>query len=179
MATPKYALRIARLPQVFALLTARPDGIPLAELAGQIGVPADELREDLLAFYTADLNPMLFGLSRPSVLEFLGPDGDEIDPNEAEIVRGLWARVEDAVWFKSGAGTKGGVGVADDRPLIRYLKRGAGGRRVVELGFEADVADAAALNRAGYQLAVELRRDPLRLVAAGENRPSQATSRAV
>ena len=36
----------------------------------------------------------------------------------------------------------------------------------MELGFEADIADAAALNRGGYQLAVELRRDPLRLVAA-------------
>ena len=37
----------------------------------------------------------------------------------------------------------------------------------MELGYDADIADAAALNRAGYQLAVELRRNPLRLVAAG------------
>ena len=74
---------------------------------------------------------------------------------------GLWARVEDALWFKGQAKTE------EDRPLIRYLKRGAGGRRVMELGYDADIADAAALNRPGYQLAVELRRDPLRLVAAG------------
>ncbi len=84
----------------------------------------------------------------------------KLDNDEAEIVRALWARVEDALWFKGQAKTE------DDRPLIRYLKRGAGGRRVMELGFAADIADAAALNRAGYQLAVELRRDPLRLVAA-------------
>jgi 2-phosphosulfolactate phosphatase len=87
-----------------------------------------------------------------------------LDNDEAEIVRGLWARVEDAVWFKGGS--KGHAKPDDDRPLTRYLKRGAGGRRVMELGFEADIADAAALNRGGYQLAVELRRDPLRLVAA-------------
>ena len=31
---------------------------------------------------------MLFGLSRPTVLEFLGPDGDDdVDPNDAEVVR--------------------------------------------------------------------------------------------
>jgi proteasome accessory factor C len=88
MAAPKYVQRIARLPEVFALLTTHPGGLSLAELADQVGVPADELREDLLAFYVADLNPMLFGLSRPSVLEFLGPDGDdEVDPNDAEVVR--------------------------------------------------------------------------------------------
>jgi proteasome accessory factor C len=87
MSTPKYVQRIARLPEVFALLIAQPGGLPLTELASQVGVPSDELRQDLLAFYTADLNPMLFGLSRPTVLEFLGPDGDEVDPNDAEVVR--------------------------------------------------------------------------------------------
>jgi len=88
MSAPKYVQRIARLPEVFALLMVHPGGLPLTELAGQVGVPVDELREDLLAFYTADLNPMLFGLSRPTVLEFLGPDGDDdVDPNDAEVVR--------------------------------------------------------------------------------------------
>lgn len=88
MATPKYALRIARLPQVFELLATRPDGMRLADLAAQVGTSADELREDLLAFYTADLNPMLFGFLRPAVLEFVGPGGDDdVDPNDAEVVR--------------------------------------------------------------------------------------------
>jgi proteasome accessory factor C len=87
MSAPKYVQRIARLPEVFAQLMVHPGGLPLTELATEVGVPVDELREDLLAFYTADLNPMLFGLSRPSVLEFLGPDGDDVDPNEAEVVR--------------------------------------------------------------------------------------------
>jgi proteasome accessory factor C len=88
MSAPKYVQRIARLPEVFELLAARPEGLPLSTLAERIGVPVDELREDLLAFYTADINPMLFGLSRPTVLEFFGADGDDdVDPNEAERVR--------------------------------------------------------------------------------------------
>lgn len=84
-AIPKYAQRIARLPHVFEILAAHPAGLSLTELAAQAGVAPGELREDLLAFYTADVN--LFGLSRPAVLEFLGPSGGEDDPNDAEFVR--------------------------------------------------------------------------------------------
>lgn len=90
MATPRYAARFARLPEVLEVLLAHPEGVPLARLADEVGVPAEELREDLLAFFTADLvsgDPML-GLWRPPVLEFLGTDGDaDIDPRDADIVR--------------------------------------------------------------------------------------------
>ncbi|MFL6157910.1 MAG: helix-turn-helix transcriptional regulator [Marmoricola sp.] len=84
---PKYVQRIARLPEVFDLLAAHPEGVALSTLAEHIGVPPAELREDLLAFYAADVKTLFLGLSRPSVLEFLGPDGDDEDPNTAEIVR--------------------------------------------------------------------------------------------
>jgi proteasome accessory factor C len=88
MSTPKYVERISRLPRVFEHLAVHPDGLPLRELAQSFHVPPDTLREDLLAFYAADVGPdVLMGLSRPSVLEFLGPDGREADPNDAEIVR--------------------------------------------------------------------------------------------
>ncbi|QYJ04299.1 WYL domain-containing protein [Nocardioides panacisoli] len=86
---PQYAARVARLPEVFELLSAHPAGVPLARLAEEVGAPADELREDLLAFYSADLmegDPLL-GLFRPPVLEFLGDDGAEADPHQAEVVR--------------------------------------------------------------------------------------------
>lgn len=85
--TPKYVSRIARLPQVFARLAQAPDGMPLAELAAEFGVPLEEMREDLLAFYTADLSTFLLGLARPEVVEFLGADGDIEDPHAAEVVR--------------------------------------------------------------------------------------------
>ena len=83
---PKYARRVARLPEAFSILAVHPDGLSLADLAGRISAPPDELRADLLAYFTADLGGLL-GMSRPSVLEFLGPDGSEEDPNHAEIVR--------------------------------------------------------------------------------------------
>ena len=91
-ATPKYAARFGRLPAVLEMLLAHPDGVPLATLADEVGIPAEELREDLLAFYTADPleNDRMLGLWRPPVLEFLGPDGDgDIDPLEAEVVRAV------------------------------------------------------------------------------------------
>ena len=73
MSVPKYVARIARLPEVFEVLASHPAGLPLARLAEEVGVPADELREDLLAFYSADIpSEWMFSLSRPEVLEFLG-----------------------------------------------------------------------------------------------------------
>jgi len=86
MATPGYVARIARLPRVLATLAEHRDGMPLATLAAAEGIREKELREDLLAYFTAD--PMwTLGLSRPPTLEFLGPDGSEEDPNRAEVVR--------------------------------------------------------------------------------------------
>jgi proteasome accessory factor C len=86
MAAPKYAQRIARLPAVFELLAEHPDGLLLTDLAARFDVPVDELRQDLLAFFTADVGDLL-ELFRPSVLEFLGLDGDDQDPARAEVVR--------------------------------------------------------------------------------------------
>jgi 2-phosphosulfolactate phosphatase len=87
---------------------------------------------------------------------FLGND-------EAEIVAGLWSGVEDSLWFKSGQNDP----TEEANPLVRYLTRGQGGRRVVELGRIADIVDAARLNRSDYQIIAELRRDPPRVVACG------------
>lgn len=86
MSAPKYVVRIARLPEVFARLAEHPDGLPLSTLAEQTGIKVEELREDLAAFFTADLDIML-GLYRPDVLEFLGPDGDDALPADAQVVR--------------------------------------------------------------------------------------------
>lgn len=83
---PKYVSRIARLPEVFAHLAASPEGLALPDLAAEFGTTVAELREDLLAFYTADVGGV-WGLSRPEVLEFLGPDGSTEDPGTADVVR--------------------------------------------------------------------------------------------
>lgn len=83
----RYAQRIGRLPAVLELLSTHPDGLPLTDLAARFEVSAEELREDLLAYYTADVGVLLLGLSRPDVIEFLGPDGRSADPGSAEVVR--------------------------------------------------------------------------------------------
>ncbi|MDN5746581.1 MAG: WYL domain-containing protein [Nocardioidaceae bacterium] len=83
---PKYVERIARLPRVFELLIRHPEGMALASLADDLDLPVAELREDLLAFYTADLGSW-WVLSRPNVLEFIGADGFSENPGTAEIVR--------------------------------------------------------------------------------------------
>lgn len=86
MSTPRYVARIARLPEVLALLAKHPDGLSLDVLAAEVGVPADELREDLLAYFTADEDLML-GLTRPDVLEFISAEGEDEDPNTAAVVK--------------------------------------------------------------------------------------------
>ena len=86
MATPKYVHRFARLPEVFDVLAAHPNGMSLTDLAAQLDVRPEELHTDLLAFYAADVSPVLLGLSRPATVEFFGPGG-EVDPAEAEMVR--------------------------------------------------------------------------------------------
>ncbi len=86
MSTPKYVERFARLPKVFERLQRHPDGLPLEELAADFDIPVAALREELLAFYTADIGGRWL-LTRPEVLEFLGPDGDTEDPGTAGIVR--------------------------------------------------------------------------------------------
>ncbi|MGC8642618.1 MAG: 2-phosphosulfolactate phosphatase [Isosphaeraceae bacterium] len=82
--------------------------------------------------------------------------------DEAEIAAGLWARVEDSIWFNSGKKEP----TEEVNPLFHYLTRGQGGRRVLELGLRDDILEAARLNRPDHQIVAELRRDPLRIVAS-------------
>lgn len=87
-ATPKYVARFARLPRVLAMLDNYPNGLPITHLAAAFGVPVEEMREDLLAFYAADVAPDdLLGLSRSEVLDFVTPSGETADPHDAEVVR--------------------------------------------------------------------------------------------
>jgi 2-phosphosulfolactate phosphatase len=85
--------------------------------------------------------------------------GGTLMNDEAEIVSGLWSKVDEAIWFRSGDRSQ------ESNPLVRYLVRGRGGRRVSELGLPDDLEAAAQLNSFAHHRAVELRRDPLRIVA--------------
>jgi proteasome accessory factor C len=83
---PRYVERLVALPRALGILALHPDGLPLRVLADELGVDVTALRETILAFYNADEVESGFGL-RPPVLEFVGPEGEEADPDEAEIVR--------------------------------------------------------------------------------------------
>jgi 2-phosphosulfolactate phosphatase len=84
----------------------------------------------------------------------------ELANDEAHIVRGLWCRVQENVWSHEDHPGRAG----EEPPLVGYLTRGTGGRRVMELGLGDDVAAAATINRPDCQIVVELARDPLRLL---------------
>ena len=86
--------------------------------------------------------------------------GGTLVNDEAEMVAGLWARVEEAIWTRSGDLDQ------TKNPLVRYLIRGRGGRRVSELGLLDDLDASATLNSNAHHLTAELRRDPLRIVAS-------------
>jgi proteasome accessory factor C len=72
-----YARRLAVLPRALGILELHPDGLPLADLAGELGVEPEDLREVFMAYYLADL-VALGSLSLP-IVEFVGPGSDRTD----------------------------------------------------------------------------------------------------
>ncbi|MGZ4591431.1 MAG: helix-turn-helix transcriptional regulator [Actinomycetes bacterium] len=87
MSTPvaRFAQRVARLPEALAILELHPQGLPLSQLADELGETPALLREALLAYYRADVVDL--ANFRSAVLEFIGSDGEDEDPATAEIVR--------------------------------------------------------------------------------------------
>lgn len=82
MKQTKAAAAFARLSTVLNLLHAHPAGLRLDYLAEQVGVPEARLREELLAYYAADTLTV-----RPDTIVFVSPEGQEDDPELAEVVR--------------------------------------------------------------------------------------------
>jgi predicted DNA-binding transcriptional regulator YafY len=75
-----YARRLAVLPRALGILELHPDGLPLADLAGELGVEPEDLREVFMAYYLADL-VALGSLSLP-IVEFVGPGSDWTDEDD-------------------------------------------------------------------------------------------------
>jgi hypothetical protein len=81
-----YAKRLAALPRALGILELHPGGLPLSDLAAELGVEADDLREVVLAYYRADLVEL--GSFDQPVVEFFAPDAEEeVDPRTAQWVR--------------------------------------------------------------------------------------------
>jgi predicted DNA-binding transcriptional regulator YafY len=78
----RFAERIASLSSALTILELHPAGLPLAQLASELDITTESLRQTLLAYYVADVAEQAdFALP---VIEFVG--GDE-DPGQAEVVR--------------------------------------------------------------------------------------------
>lgn len=85
----------ARVQRALAFLQMHPAGLPLADLAKELGYPEARLRKDLISFYSADIPPeALLGLQRPDSLQFLAPDGEDDEPGSAAYVRIVSSRAE-------------------------------------------------------------------------------------
>jgi proteasome accessory factor C len=86
-----YARRLAVLPRALGILELHPDGLPLADLAGELGVEPEDLREVFMAYYLADL-VALGSLSLP-IVEFVGPGSDWTAEGDVEDASGTSAPV--------------------------------------------------------------------------------------
>lgn len=76
-----YASRLAALPRALGILELHPQGLPLTDLADELGLAASDLREVFMAYYLADLVELgSFGLP---VVEFFAPGGQESDAEAA------------------------------------------------------------------------------------------------
>lgn len=85
-----YAQRLAALPRALGILELHPQGLPLADLAAELGVQPADLREVFLAYYLADLVELdSFGLP---VVEFFSPGGDAGDEQDVSAETS-WVRV--------------------------------------------------------------------------------------
>jgi proteasome accessory factor C len=98
-----YAGRLAALPRALGILELHPQGLPLPELAAELGLPPADLREVFMAYYLADLVE-LDSFALPVVEFFVpgredreGPDADDADPEDsdgAEVpASAQWVRV--------------------------------------------------------------------------------------
>ena len=87
---PAFLRRFVRVTRALRILTMHPDGLPLRQLADQLEVDEQTLREEIIAFYRADAGMVVDPAGFREVrIEFIGPDGepDSVHPAEAEIVR--------------------------------------------------------------------------------------------
>ncbi len=79
-----------------------------------------------------------------------GDDETLLANDPAEIAAALWRETESMI--------------DEGYPLSDALRDGRGGRRVIELGLDADIEDAARVD--AFPFAAELLRDPIRIVPA-------------
>jgi proteasome accessory factor C len=87
-----YAQRLAALPRALGILELHPQGLPLADLAAELGVEPGDLREVFMAYYLADLVEL--GSFALPVVEFFGPGWEDAPAGADESpASAQWVRV--------------------------------------------------------------------------------------
>lgn len=82
-----YVRRFTRIGSALRILADYPDGLALRRLAELLDADPGELREEMLAFYSAEAaTPIPFHDYRDPGLEFVSDTGEDIDPHEADII---------------------------------------------------------------------------------------------
>lgn len=94
-ATPKFVQRVARLPEVFAVLAAYPEGLTLQVLADQFDTTPDELRDDLLAYVDNDW-AWMNDIFRPPVIDIAGPEPNEDEDSAGDVAASVVRIVHDS-----------------------------------------------------------------------------------
>ncbi len=91
-ATPLDLRRFALVARALTILADHPDGMRLAELADRLGVPGDQLRNEIAAYHVANVpvDRLVSGVRAP-LIEFVGGTGragaDETPPADGVRVR--------------------------------------------------------------------------------------------
>lgn len=86
-AAKPYVRRFQRILAAIDILAQHPEGLPLVRLAELLQADPDEVRQEILAYYTAEAEggPLLDGF-REVPLTFTNAGGEDEDPMQAEVV---------------------------------------------------------------------------------------------
>jgi proteasome accessory factor C len=81
---PGYVRRYTRILRALQVLSYYPDGLPMSQLAEELGVEPDELRAEILTYYTAQ--PAAASVYTLPGIGWVTPNGEDEDPWTAEVV---------------------------------------------------------------------------------------------
>lgn len=81
---PGFVRRYTRILDALEILRYYPDGLPLGQLAAELGADVGDLRTEILAYYTAE--PAASEHYQLPGIAWLSPSGQEDDPSTAEMI---------------------------------------------------------------------------------------------
>jgi len=87
VSTPKFVQRVARLPELLAVLSAFPDGLSLRDLAERFDTDPETIEQDLTSLHELESWGWTFDIFRKPVIELVQPEDETDSPTESTVVR--------------------------------------------------------------------------------------------